>query len=380
MDAPRTPDGVLRIVKSGLTGRRFAHGYRVLRIIRLTATALVTAQLANAPRYAVAQTDLGEPPLLGSIEFPTTGSSQAGSSFNMGVLALHSFWYEQAREYFLEAQQLDPDFGMAWWGEAMSYDNALLTEADQAGYELQGERVVARMNALDAAGLLVWDERERGFAEAVRRRFAPGYGMAERRQDYASAMEGLSLRYPDDDEITTFTALALMALPGFDREQPLHVVTVAARLEEVYERNREHPGALHYLIHVYDTRTFAAMGLRQARAYARIAPSSSHALHMPSHIFRHLGMWPEVAASNEDSWRASVIWQERTGRPLHMRDYHALDWLLDACLRLGRIEQARRIMDELDEIEAEIARRGEPWGHFPSVAESLRGHYLSGVR
>ena len=114
------------------------------------------------------------------------------------------------------------------------------------------------------------------------------------------------------------------------------------------ERNRNHPGALHYLIHVYDTQTFARMGLRQARLYAEIAPASSHALHMPSHIFRHLGMWDEVAASNEDSYEASVEWQERTGRALHMRDFHAMDWLLDAYLRLGRFEDAKGLMDELD--------------------------------
>lgn len=329
---------------------------------------------------AAAQEATDDEVLLGSIEFPTSGTPEAQGPFILGVLALHSFWYEQARDYFREARALDPRFGMAWWGEAMSYDNAFLTELDQTEYERQGEDAVARMNELDTAGELVWNDRERGYAEAVRRRFAPGYGVADRRQDYAQAMEQLSLRYPDDDEVIVFTALALMALPGFDREQPLHVVTVAGRLEEVYERNREHPGALHYLIHAYDSRTFAAMGLRQARVYARIAPASSHALHMPSHIFRHLGMWPEVAASNEDSYRASVAWQERTGRPLHMRDYHALDWLLDAYLRMGRIDRAQRIMEELDEIEGEIVRRGEEFGHFASVAETLRAYYASVVR
>ena len=318
--------------------------------------------------------------LLGHIEFPNSGAEAAQADFIQGVLALHSFWYGQARESFLRAQGIDPEFGMALWGEAMSYDNAFMTEPNLAEYERGGEDVIARMDVLDAAGQLVWSERERGYAEAVRRRFAPGYTVADRRQDYAQAIEQLSLRYPEDDEATVFAGLALMALPGFDREQPLHVVTVAGRLEEAYERNREHPGAVHYLIHVYDTQTFAAMGLRQARVYARIAAASSHALHMPSHIFRHLGMWAEVASSNEDSWQASVDWQERTGRPLHMRDYHALDWLLDAYLRLGRIDQAARIMEELDEIEAEIARRGEDFGHFTSAAETLRAYYASVVR
>jgi len=317
--------------------------------------------------------------LLGSIHFPTSGSEEAQEGFRLGVLALHSFWYPQAREYFLAAQELDPGFGMAYWGEAMTYDNAFRTEPGE-GYEKLGEDVVAHMNELDTAGEFNWTERERGYANAVRWRFAENYSFEERRQSYAEAMEQLSERYPDDDEATVFAALALMALPGFDREQPLHVVAVAGRLEQVYERNREHPGALHYLIHAYDTQTFALMGLRQARVYAGIAPGSSHALHMPSHIFRHLGKWDEVASSNEAAYEASVAWQERAGRPLHMRDYHALDWLLDAFLRLDRLDDAERLMTELDNIEAEIGRRSEDPGQFPSVAETLRASYRRAVR
>ncbi len=317
---------------------------------------------------------------LGAIDFPTSGTEEARAEFILGVLALHSFWYEEARDHFSRAQELDPGYGMAYWGEIMTYDNPFLTEPNREEYERLGEQSVMRMDRLDTAEELVWTERERGYANAVRWRFAGNYAFAERRQAYAEAMEQVSNSYPDDDEAIVFTELAVMALPSFDRELALHVATVAGRLEEVYERNRNHPGALHYLIHVYDTQTFARMGLRQARLYAEIAPASSHALHMPSHIFRHLGMWDEVAASNEDSYEASVEWQERTGRALHMRDFHAMDWLLDAYLRLGRFEDAKGLMDELDSVEAEIERRGEDPGQFPSVAETLRTHYSSVVQ
>ena len=63
-----------------------------------------------------------------------------------------------------------------------------------------------------------------------------------------------------------------------------------------------------------------------------------------------------------------------------MRDYHAMDWALDAYLRMGRFDQAQRIMEELDEIEAEIVRRGEEFGHFASAAETMRTYYASVVR
>ncbi len=325
-----------------------------------------------------AQDRPGDTLLLGRVDFPTSGSAEAQREFITGVLALHSFWYEEARDRFLAAQTLDPAFGMAWWGEAMTHDNALGTVPGDAN-EVLGAEVVARMDALDANGQLEWTERERAYADAVRRRFAAGVPAGTRRESHAAAMDELANRYPDDDEAAAFASLALLALPGFDREQALHVVAAASRLEEVYERNREHPGALHYLLHAYDTSTFALMGLRQARVYSRIAPASSHALHMPSHIFRHLGMWDEVAASNEDSYEASVRWQERTERPLHTRDFHALDWLLDAYLRLERFDDARRVIEELDAVEEAIRNRAEEWGQFPEIAETLRAYYSSVV-
>ena len=349
-------------------------------VTRLAIIGLVLAWIALPVRIAAAPADTEEILLLGTIDFPTSGAADAQDAFRLGVLALHSFWYAEARDQFMRARELDRRFGMTYWGEAMTYDNAFLTGHGGEDQERLGEEVVARMDNLDAAGNLTWTERERGYANAIRWRFAANYSFAERRQGYLEAMEDLSLRYPDDDEATVFAALALMAMPGFDREQPVHVVTVAGYLEQVYERNRQHPGALHYLIHVYDTQTYALMGLRQARIYAGIAPASSHALHMPSHIFRHLGMWDEVASSNEDAYAASVSLQERSGRPLHMRDYHSMDWLLDAYLKLDRLEDARRLMNELDQVEAEISRRGEDPGQFPALAETMRTYFRSAVQ
>ncbi len=312
--------------------------------------------------------------VLGTIDFPTTGSPEAQLKFVTGVKALHSFWYEEARDQFIQAQQLDPEFGMAYWGEAMSYDNAFGTVAIP-DYEQRGEAVMARINMLDGEGKLVWSEKERGFFEAVRIRFQVGASMTDKRRGYGRAMEGLVERYPDDDEIKVFAALALMSFPAFDREQASHVVLAASPLEEIYERNPDHPGVLHYLIHAYDSAAFARLGLRQARRYAQVAASAPHAVHMPSHIYIHLGMWEEIINANVESYKVSVEWQEKTNRPLHMRDFHTFGWLLDAYLATGRLDDAKELMDELDTIEAEIASRGEDPSHFPATAAKLRQVY-----
>lgn len=347
---------------------------RFLSVVLILAGAILGVACAADP-------SADDETLRGRIAFPTSATGPAQQQFIQGVLALHSFWYPEARDRFRSAQELQPDFAMAYWGEAMSYDNALgvIAESGDDAQERLGAEVLQRLDELDAQGRLRWSGREQGYVEAVRQRFRLDLSHSERRVRYFEAMRSLAREYPDDMEAVAFAALALMSLPGFDIEQPNHVVSVAGRLEEQYELNPEHPGVLHYLIHVYDTETFALMGLRQARHYAEIAPAAPHALHMPSHIFRHLGMWEDVATSNEAAYEASVNWQENTGRPLSSRDFHALDWLMGAYLQLQRYDDAREIVELVSSIEAEIDRRGEEPGQVPAVARHLREYYEASV-
>ena len=313
--------------------------------------------------------------VLGTLDFDTSTTGQAQDKFEAGVKALHSFWYEQARELFLEAQGLDPAFGMAYWGEAMSFDNALGTVFDTDN-ESRGEQALAKLLALEEQGQLRWNEKERFWFEAIQQRFAPGLNLTERRRGYGRAMEGMRERFPDDDEVQVFASLAVMSFPGFDREQAGHVVLAAAPLEEIYERNPEHPGVLHYLIHVYDTATFAELALRQARRYGQVANSAPHAIHMPSHIYKHLGMWDEMLLANITSWLVSVDWQRETGRPIHMRDFHTLGWLLDTYLLTGDSDSATQLMRDLADMERQIAANNEPRGHFPETAARLRHRFM----
>ena len=74
---------------------------------------------------------------------------------------------------------------------------------------------------------------------------------------------------------------------------------------KVFQENPKHPGAAHFIIHSFDDPDHAILALPAARAYAAIAPAAAHALHMPSHIFVQLGMWPEVAASNTVAYKAA---------------------------------------------------------------------------
>ncbi len=305
---------------------------------------------------------------LGSIDFPTSVSGEAQQEFLTGVLALHSFWYPEARDHFQKARELDPAFAMAYWGEAMTHDHPLWHQHEQS----EGKSVLDAMNRRES---LKWNDREKAYVDAVRILYDSKLSLNERRKQYAEAMKDLSERYSDDDEAKAFWALGAMSVSGFSFNSENDVMPVAQVLEELYERNPEHPGAMHYLIHVYDSNTFAEKGLTAANDYADIAYSSSHAIHMPSHIYKRLDMWDKVIESNISAWEASVEWQQATGRPLKDRDYHAYSWLFDAYMKIDNFSKACELIQNASDIEEQARQNGEETGRIPRTLRNFKNQY-----
>ena len=281
---------------------------------------------------------------LGRVDFSATGSAEARPHFERGVAALHSFWYDEAREAFRRAREVDPGFVMATWGEAMSHNHPIWDEV-----ELEAGRaaLAALAPTAEERAARAPTERERAWLGAVEVLYSGDGEKEDRDRAYAEAMGRLAERFPDL-EARAFHALAIEGVvyggEAEERRFPL-LMRAAAELEELFDEHPDHPGVLHYLIHAYDDPVHAPLGLRAARLYAQVAPAAHHALHMPSHIFVQLGRWEEAAASNENAWKASVGWVEHAGHGMGHHDYHSLSWLLYAYLQQGRLEAARGVLD-----------------------------------
>jgi tetratricopeptide (TPR) repeat protein len=305
-----------------------------------------------AASVALAATLLPAPTPLGRISFPTSGSPAAQSAFIRGVLLLHNFEYDDAIDRFREAERLDPGFAMAYWGEAMCYNQALWNgeEIDKARAAL-GRLAPTRATRAAKAPTA----REKAYLDAVEARLGDG-DKTTRDRAYADRMADLSHRYPDDDEAAAFYALALLGtIPPGGRNAPASL-KAGEIVSAILKRHPQHPGAAHYALHAYDDGEHAAMGLAAARTYAKIAPASSHALHMPSHIFVPLGMWDEAAASDEASWAASMAWIKRKRASLELADFHSLSWLHYEYLQQGRFVRAQEILGPVRAALAELAR------------------------
>jgi tetratricopeptide (TPR) repeat protein len=294
--------------------------------------------------------------LLGRISFPTSGAAVAQPFFIRGVLSLHSFEYDDAIEAFRQAQKADPAFAMAYWGEALAYNQPLWFNEDLVKARAALTKLGATASARQARAPT---ERERLYLDAVEKLFGDG-PKASRDRAYAERMGELSRRFPDDDEAAAFHALSLLGtIPSGGRDQAVSLKAGGIALA-ILKKNPQHPGAAHYALHAFDDGEHAAMGLDAARTYARIAPASSHARHMPSHVFLPLGMWDEAVASDESAFAASVDLAKRKGLSAAQYDFHSLSWLQYEYLQQGRFTKAREAMVEVQRALAAPAPPAHP--------------------
>ena len=279
---------------------------------------------------------------LGTIHFPVSCVPSVQKPFERGVALLHSFWYEEATKQFEQVAKDDPGCAMAHWGVAISLWHQLWDNPDKATVKR------ARSEVKKAKSLHPKTDRERDYIAAME----AFYSTSKKRdhdagaEAYERAMEQMYQRYADDREAAAFYALSLLA------SEPHHDSTFANRkkagvvLEKLFAEEPNHPGVAHYLIHTYDKPQLAAQGLPAARSYAKIAPASPHALHMPSHIFARLGLWQ----ADIDSNLASIAATRKTAA-MHMggagHQYHAMDFLVYAYLQSGREAEAKRVYEEV---------------------------------
>ena len=279
------------------------------------AGALILASMASPPAAQAQFNDVGV------ITFPTSATGAAQDHFLRGVAILHSFGWKQAREQFHAAQEIDPDFAMAYWGESLAYNHPLVTRMNpdepREALKRLGDTPEERLAKAPT-------KREKGLLGAVEILWGEGEHR-DRAVGYMEAMADLHEAYPDDPEIAAFYALSLLSATRATRDQSdrwnVRAGTIALKL---FNDNPLHPGAAHYTIHAFDHPIMAPLALDAAYAFADIAPAVSHARHMPTHIFIQHGMWDLVSGHNQSAYDvARELWVpgDALGDAIH-----SLDW------------------------------------------------------
>jgi hypothetical protein len=279
-----------------------------------------------------------KPEKLGEVSFPVSCTPPIQDQFNRAVALLHSFAYADAQNEFHRVAELDPRCAMAHWGMAMTYYHQLWEPPIVPATIPIAQKEIQRAQQIGTAS-----ERERQFIHALSLVYQDAATVPYRTRalNYEQAMSDLAAENRKDVEAQVFYALALLANAS-PADKTHHKQKQAADLLEPLDRTYpQHPGIPHYLIHACDNAELAAQGLPAARAYALIAPSAPHALHMPSHIFTRLGLWDDSIASNLAA-RDAARQQADAGEELH-----AMDYLVYAYLQDGREQDAAQVVRQL---------------------------------
>ena len=277
----------------------------------------------------------GDTARLGKVTFPVSCAPSVQQQFSSAVGMLHSFWYEKANETFAAVSEKDPTCGMAYWGIAMTYYHPIWQPPSSADLKA-GSTFMEKAKLVGAK-----TQRERDYIATIEAFYKDSDRVdhGTRALAYERAMEQLQARYPDDHEAAIFHALALLATAPPSDKMYVNQKKAGAILEPLFAEEPEHPGIAHYIIHAYDYPPLAQGALDAARRYAKIAPDSPHALHMPSHIFTRLGLWQESIDSNLAS-AASAKKSNAPGDELHAKDY-----LIYAYLQGAQDREAKKLLE-----------------------------------
>lgn len=304
---------------------------------------------------------------LGTIHFQASGDEVAQPYFVKGLLLLHNFEYAEAAQEFEMAQLLDPNFVMAFWGEAMCYNQPLWFHQDfekgrGALFKL-GLKTIERIEKAKT-------DIEKDFITSIELLYGDDPDTRIRNEKYELAMKDMYKKHADNEEVAAFYGLSILGNCYTGEEKGKY--DLAARvLMKLSAANPEHPGAMNYLIHLYDNPSEAYKAKKIADDYFKLATDSRYALHAPSHIFLATGEWDKVVKSNEASWKATEEWVKKKKKSLEDRDYHSLWWLQYGYLQEGKYAKALELITEMNR-DARYSKSERLRFHLAM----MRGHYL----
>src|SRR5258705_6232678 len=286
--------------------------------------------------------------LFGTVSFTAAVPTDQQKDFNTAIALLHSFEYDEAEKAFAKVIGQAPDCAMAYWGVAMSNFHPLWIPPTTAEL-IKGTRAVAIARSISGKS-----KRESGYIDAIGQFYDNAEQVPHRSRvlKFEKAMEKIYTTYSDDKEATVFYALALNAAADPTDKSYARQRKAFELLNALFQKEPLHPGIAHYIIHNYDYPELAQLALPAARQYASIAPGSSHAQHMPSHIFTRLGLWDECIQSNLAALASAVCYAEKAKLKGHWdEELHALDYLVYSYIQKKDDSMAKRYVNYLYSIK-----------------------------
>ncbi len=336
-----------------------------LTALLCTGAMFLSAAVGTAHEGASAEASATD---LGSVDFPISCTSSAQLGFERGVALMHHMMYGQALEQFEKVAKDDSQCAMAHWGIAMTYFHPLWPPPRTSDLK-QGLAAVEQAKTRNAP-----TDREKAYIAAAESFFGNWETIHHRtrRAAWEAAQENIYIAYPNDIEAGAFYALAHLSTAPKSDTTFAHQQKAGAQLEALHAKAPKHPGLFHYTIHAYDNPMLADRAVAVARGYNVLAPQIPHALHMPTHIFVRLGLWPEVIDWNTRSASAAITNTKQGAASFHR--IHAQDYLIYAHLQQGQDAQAEGVLQAVNNTDTYQDSFASAYGIAAVQARSVLEH------
>lgn len=348
----------------------------VLKGLCLAAAKTETKPFAVEPARAAdplwfLRAELGSPPIydgLGEHSYRiSTAVPEAQRYFDQGLRLAYGFNHAEAARAFREAQRLDPNCAMCFWGEAYvlgpNINAPMIPEAAAPAH-------AAARKALLLAGSA--GPAERVLIEAMAKRYAATAPADRTALDraYAEAMADAARRFPDDADIGVLYAEALMDLQPWDywqpggREPKGDIGQAIASIERVLERNPDHPGAIHFYIHLVEASDRPERAEPYADRLRTLVASAGHLVHMPSHIYYRVGRFGDSLAANTKAVAADEAYLAKVpAQGIYPGAYypHNIHFLMTSAQMGGDGRTAVSAAEKLERAIDDAVVRAVPW-------------------
>ncbi|MGI9532291.1 hypothetical protein [Lutimonas sp.] len=241
---------------------------------------------------------------LGTHEFKIqTDSDKAQIFFNQGLNLGFAFNHAESHRSFLEASRLDPKAGMSFWGQALVLGPNINDQIPDTERRLKAFEAIEKAKS----NMEQLSDKEKAMILALADRYSKDTLMElkELNVAYMNAMAGVAKQYPNDADILTLYAAAIMNTVPWDYwdengDPSPNIPEAKEALERAIEINSEHPGAHHYYIHMVELPK-PDMAVPSAEKLRVLMPGAGHMVHMPGHIYMRVGRYKEAVEVNQEA-------------------------------------------------------------------------------
>jgi len=324
--------------------------------------------LSNAANASDASAD--DVPILTGLDhrdFPISSQNDgARAYFRQGFALLYAFNHWEAIRAFKKAQELDPNCAICFWGEAIALGPNINAPMDEKAGAL-ALIAIGKASALKDGA----DARELALIEAAEKRYNADTSIPRGQQDqqYSDAMALVHAAFPDDQDVATLYAEAIMDTSPWDywerdySSPHPHIKVAIDTINNVLEANPDHYGSIHLFIHLYEASTRAQEAAVHADKLAGLAPGSGHLVHMPGHIYYRIGRYLDSLDTNIKAAAVDELYlSETTGSSLYRYGYypHNIHFILVSAQMADDRKTALKYAQKLDEvIPAEVLKVAE---------------------